>query len=321
MNIETRICETKGPQILFLTKMKELLTLANPTPAQKAQPNPMLLWKSYPMTMDQSSHSRHGKHFHVLVAPPWGFFGVKKLFVGGNKFCSWCNVIKDNTSELKIGPPRHGANIQRISNNWLTMASHTRCTCYDSQLDGRSSYAPLPCRGGDPGFTAAGGEAESDKSNSSTSDDDYKLNQGGSGGLFSEREMDYFCSTLKNVVLPSIVGCIPMVRSVCICHSAYCFRDLCQKHQRHQNSFKLMVNNGENFIATHGDCFKSVYEKYNQSSIKIFENLKLNPNHHYTLHVLEQLMIWGPMGGVAQWSGERFIGKLRGMETNKQLGE
>ncbi|KNZ55557.1 hypothetical protein VP01_2650g3 [Puccinia sorghi] len=288
-------------------------------------------------TFDQAACQRTSRHEQLIHCrdpqAPWGPTCVVAGFASpsAKKFFSWCNAIKEDTSELKIGPPRHGANVQRISNNWLTVETHSgredilRDTgIFYSELNLLEYRNPFKHVSLGMGFQTLSFKEKRHRGGGPGP----SVKRCGLGGLFSEREMDYFCGALKNVVLPSIIGCIPMVCSVCIRHSAYFFRDLCQKHQRHQSSFKSMVDNGEHFIphsmhthCQHGDCFKSAYEKYNQSSIKIFEDLKVNPNHHYALHVPEKLVIWGPMGGVAEWSGEQGIGKFRSMETNKRLAQ
>ncbi|KNZ53139.1 hypothetical protein VP01_3332g2 [Puccinia sorghi] len=56
------------------------------------------------------------------------------------------------------------------------------------------------------------------------------------------------------------------------------------------------------------------------SVVKIFKGIKVNPNHHYTLHIPEQLALWRPLGGVAEWSGKWCIGKLCSLETKNWLG-
>ncbi|EGG01735.1 uncharacterized protein MELLADRAFT_110771 [Melampsora larici-populina 98AG31] len=57
--------------------------------------------------------------------------------------------------------------------------------------------------------------------------------------------------------------------------------------------------------------FESLYKKYTLSSKKIFHNLIIKPNHHYALHIPEQIRMWGPLGQVAEFAGERLIGVLQ----------
>ncbi|KNZ59353.1 hypothetical protein VP01_1751g6 [Puccinia sorghi] len=340
-----------------------------------------------------------GRSVRVKLLPLIGDLGATHKVAGfashsAKKFCSWCNVTKDETSQLKIGPPRHGANVRRISNNWLNTTTHSgrddilRDTGVRyselNRLEYRDpvnhvalgmmhnwmegvlmhhfrerwgfqtlSFKEKRRRGGGLGPCAKRGrfdvpdaeaanaatrieadqEADSPESESSTSDDDYELNQSSSGGLFSESEMNYFRGALKNTVLPSIIGCIPSELGKSHCGKlkasqwyvlfvyviplivSEIFVGNIEGIKLHSNRWWIMENissliqcthivNTRRIRAAHGDRFKSSYEKYNRSSIKIFENLKVNPNHHYALHVPEQLALWGPMGGVAEWSGD-----------------
>jgi hypothetical protein len=50
---------------------------------------------------------------------------------------------------------------------------------------------------------------DEDESSESDDSDDFELNQGALGRLFSNAEMDYFRGALANVALPTVIGCIP----------------------------------------------------------------------------------------------------------------
>ncbi|KNZ60832.1 hypothetical protein VP01_1494g2 [Puccinia sorghi] len=193
-------------------------------------------------------------------------------------------------------------------------------------------------------------EDETDEDNTSSDSDDFQLNQGATGGLFSTIQMDYFRGALANVVLPTVVGCIPSQLGKSHCGKlkasqwyvlfvyvipliiSEMFVDQIENVRVHSNRWWIMENisslircthiiNARQIRPQHAERFQKSYEKYNRSSMKIFEDIKINPNHHYALHVPEQLALWGPLGGVAEWSGERCIGKLRSLETNNRLGE
>ncbi|KAG0141817.1 hypothetical protein CROQUDRAFT_24827, partial [Cronartium quercuum f. sp. fusiforme G11] len=60
----------------------------------------------------------------------------------------------------------------------------------------------------------------------------------------------------------------------------------------------------------YGERFLQSYAKYTKTSKEIFQNLKVLPNHHYALHVPEQMKLWGPLMGVSEFGGERLIGTL-----------
>ncbi|MBW0506696.1 hypothetical protein O181_046411 [Austropuccinia psidii MF-1] len=70
-----------------------------------------------------------------------------------------------------------------------------------------------------------------------------------------------------------------------------------------------------------GRKFQQSYEKYNNTSQEIFKNLKVLPNHHYALHIPEQMETWGPMNGVAEFWGKRLVGALQKIKTNERFGD
>ncbi|KNZ59018.1 hypothetical protein VP01_1816g3 [Puccinia sorghi] len=172
-------------------------------------------------------------------------------------------------------PTRNWCPLFRTQLDGITQSCHACCTWYDAQLDGRGAYVPLPRASGvqNPFIqrkTAQGRGSSSQCKAASigcsrcrSGHDNYKLNQGSLGGLFSEREMDYFCGALKNMVLPLIaskwyilfVYVIPLIVS-----------------EIFKISFLIRcthIVNTQQIRDTHGDCFKSSYESYNQSSVKI----------------------------------------------------
>ncbi|MBW0534013.1 hypothetical protein O181_073728, partial [Austropuccinia psidii MF-1] len=71
----------------------------------------------------------------------------------------------------------------------------------------------------------------------------------------------------------------------------------------------------------HAGRFFNAYNRYTTSSRELFNNPRIKPNHHLALHIPEQLKVWGPMMGVAEFAGERMIGKLQRVPTNRKIGE
>jgi hypothetical protein len=67
--------------------------------------------------------------------------------------------------------------------------------------------------------------------------------------------------------------------------------------------------------------FQESYEVYTKSSKLLFSNIHINPNHHYALHLPQQMNWWGPLMAIAEFSGERINGVLQSFETNGQLGK
>ncbi|POW04695.1 hypothetical protein PSTT_10183 [Puccinia striiformis] len=70
-----------------------------------------------------------------------------------------------------------------------------------------------------------------------------------------------------------------------------------------------------------GETFQQAYEAYTYSSKTVFSNIRINPNHHYALHLPQQMNWWGPPMAIAEFSGERINGLLQSFETNGQLGK
>ncbi|KAG0139957.1 hypothetical protein CROQUDRAFT_693264 [Cronartium quercuum f. sp. fusiforme G11] len=65
--------------------------------------------------------------------------------------------------------------------------------------------------------------------------------------------------------------------------------------------------------------FEVCYQKYHKTSVQIFGKLGMKPNHHYALHIPDQMRRWGPLGQVAEFAGERMIGFIQKIQTNTKL--
>ncbi|KAG0142861.1 hypothetical protein CROQUDRAFT_49650 [Cronartium quercuum f. sp. fusiforme G11] len=68
--------------------------------------------------------------------------------------------------------------------------------------------------------------------------------------------------------------------------------------------------------------FEMFYKKYTETLKTIFPEAKINPNHHYALHLGQQLRQWGPLYQVAEFHGEQLVGVLQQyfLSTNMVLG-
>jgi hypothetical protein len=67
--------------------------------------------------------------------------------------------------------------------------------------------------------------------------------------------------------------------------------------------------------------FKEAYLLYTQTSNLVFNTPKIVPNHHYALHVPEQMKWWGSLSNVLEFAGERVNGMLQKMKTNRIIGK
>jgi hypothetical protein len=180
-------------------------------------------------------------------------------------------------------------------------------------------------------------------------DDDAELDQG-PGGLFSTNEMEFFRLALAEVVLPTSVGCLPSQLGNAKCGKlkasqwytlfvyviplivADIFVTNINRIVESSNRALIMENiacliqcthivNSRRIKDVHRKRFEDSYERYTLTSQKIFQHLSILPNHHYALHVPQQQELWGPLGEVAEFTGERMIGKLGEIRTNNRLGK
>ncbi|KAI7967762.1 hypothetical protein MJO29_001039 [Puccinia striiformis f. sp. tritici] len=46
------------------------------------------------------------------------------------------------------------------------------------------------------------------------------------------------------------------------------------------------------------------YKKYSDTVGELFDDIKVQPNHHYSLHIPQQMTAWGPLAGVSEFADE-----------------
>ncbi|MBW0578052.1 hypothetical protein O181_117767 [Austropuccinia psidii MF-1] len=68
------------------------------------------------------------------------------------------------------------------------------------------------------------------------------------------------------------------------------------------------------------NIFSQAYELYQKTANQLFQNIKITPNHHYSMHMPGQLMNWGPLMGMSEFGGERLIKTLQKIKTNSLNG-
>ncbi|MBW0518928.1 hypothetical protein O181_058643 [Austropuccinia psidii MF-1] len=62
--------------------------------------------------------------------------------------------------------------------------------------------------------------------------------------------------------------------------------------------------------------FGQKYDVYKHTSNVLFPHIQITPNHHYAMHIPEQLLQWGPLNGISKYGGERLVGLLQKLKTN-----
>ncbi|MBW0560295.1 hypothetical protein O181_100010 [Austropuccinia psidii MF-1] len=66
--------------------------------------------------------------------------------------------------------------------------------------------------------------------------------------------------------------------------------------------------------------FAQTYRTYQKTSFDLFENIKLQPNHHYAMHLPDHFYWWGPTMGVFRFGSESLVGILQSLKTNHSIG-
>lgn len=69
------------------------------------------------------------------------------------------------------------------------------------------------------------------------------------------------------------------------------------------------------------DLYTECYNSYRRSIRQLFPSYKQKPNHHYAMHNGDILKYWGPLPALSEFPGERLIGLLQCVNTNKKTGE
>ncbi|EFP86331.2 uncharacterized protein PGTG_12287 [Puccinia graminis f. sp. tritici CRL 75-36-700-3] len=184
----------------------------------------------------------------------------------------------------------------------------------------------------------------------SDEDDDILLNSGLGGSFFTEGDVERFRAAMKHIVLPPGVPHLPHnlgeashgKLSASQWHALYVFvipLVICELYidevgaiDLHSNRYKFLANTAQLVQCTNvvfarkfkqGDIkrFEMHYKKYSQSVQELFENIKVQPNHHFALHTPQQMSDWGPLVSVAEFAGERLIGFLQKINTNNKIDE
>ncbi|POW15100.1 hypothetical protein PSTT_02351 [Puccinia striiformis] len=179
---------------------------------------------------------------------------------------------------------------------------------------------------------------------------DILLNGGLQGGFFSQDDIKCFRAGMKHVVLPPGVPHLPHnlrepkhgKLSASQWHALFVFiipivlldmyLDNVGKIDLKSNLYKFLVNTAHLVQCTNvifsrkfkpGDLkrFEMHYKKYSDTVGELFDNIKVQPNHHYSLHIPQHMTAWGPLAGVSEFAGERLIGFLQKIKTNNKIDE
>ncbi|WAQ87356.1 hypothetical protein PtA15_8A260 [Puccinia triticina] len=189
-----------------------------------------------------------------------------------------------------------------------------------------------------------------DVSDKSEDDEDILLEGGLGGTFFSANDIDTFRTGMSHVVLPPGVPHLPHnlgdvkhgKLSASQWHALFVFivpLVLCEMYvdevgtlDVRSNWYRVLENTAHLVACTNvvfaqrfksGDIkrFEMHYKKYLDLVGGLFKGVKVQPNHHFSLHIPQQMASWGPLAGVAEFPGERLIGFLQKINTNNKIDE
>ncbi|KAG0150416.1 hypothetical protein CROQUDRAFT_652323, partial [Cronartium quercuum f. sp. fusiforme G11] len=176
-------------------------------------------------------------------------------------------------------------------------------------------------------------------------DDDYNLQLGTAASLFSEREQKDFNRLLAGVVLPAGINRLPLNlgdtrhgklkavqwKSLYIYIIPLIVPELLVldvEDSKKTSTHAMIIENITRLCRctqivlanehTKADCneFRSMYNRYNDTSRLLFNDTRILPNHHYALHIPDQLCFWGPLMAISEFAGEWMNGLLQKVKTN-----
>ncbi|MBW0514308.1 hypothetical protein O181_054023 [Austropuccinia psidii MF-1] len=187
------------------------------------------------------------------------------------------------------------------------------------------------------------------ESNIGLDDDDLKLGQGFGGGLMSQGSIQILRNVMLTMIIPAGASILPTnlgsakygrlkAAQWLTLYTLVMPLVILDIYIEGQGTIHVESNRGR-FLQNTGDLiqcmriactrvlrdghvgrFYNSYSWYTVTLQKIFKNPRVKPNHHYALHIPEELKIWGPLLGVAAFSGERIIGILQKIPTNGKIG-
>ncbi|MBW0591405.1 hypothetical protein O181_131120 [Austropuccinia psidii MF-1] len=67
--------------------------------------------------------------------------------------------------------------------------------------------------------------------------------------------------------------------------------------------------------------FIKEYKNYCQTSQKLFMDITIVPNHHYALHLADQMKWWDPLLAISEFPGERINRWLQKVSNNGLIGK
>lgn len=181
-------------------------------------------------------------------------------------------------------------------------------------------------------------------------DSDFDMQHQTQATLFSERERLDFNNFLQDVVLPSgidrvplnlgearhgklkasqwktiFVYLIPLIIPQMLVLDVDDFPKTSNRSLILENVAKLCRCTQIVLAKKHTEAdikeFEFMYNRYNQTSKGLFNDARVLPNHHFALHIPQQMAYWGPLLAVSEFPGERMNGVLQKIKTNHRTSK
>lgn len=191
---------------------------------------------------------------------------------------------------------------------------------------------------------------ESSGGDDTSVEEDILVDGGLDGGFFSQEDILHFCVSMSNIVLPPglphlppnlgeskhgklsakqwhalFVYIIPLVIFEMYVDNVASMNIESNRSQVLLNTSQLVhctnIVFAQYFKPADVKRFEKHYQNYSDKVGTLFRSVKFQPNHHFALHILEQMQAWSPLRGVAEFGGERLIGFLQKLRTNNKIGE
>ncbi|KNZ51125.1 hypothetical protein VP01_4082g1 [Puccinia sorghi] len=168
------------------------------------------------------------------------------------------------------------------------------------------------------------------QSGSNNSNEDILLNSGFSGSFFSKYDINHFATLMKQVALPPGVPHLPenlgqakhSKLGASQWHMLFFFivpLVLCEMYVDEVGHINVS-SNWYKFLENMAHLL-AFMNKYSDLVGRLFEGVKIQPNHHFPLHIPQQMASWGPLSGVTEFPGKHLRGCFQKISTKNKIGK
>ncbi|KNZ62846.1 hypothetical protein VP01_1216g4 [Puccinia sorghi] len=253
-------------------------------------------------------------------------------------FCSWCKCQKSNMMDMQLGPSRKRLETRRQARYgtcWLELnrllywdpVKHVALGVMHNWYKGVLQHHWRVRWAFEPKLTQH--DAHNDQLENV---EDSDLDKSSSSCHFQDTALLNIRKVITNIVVPLVEG-NQMAFTVCYIPLSllnFFWDDPTSGPKSGQA--KMFLNFSSLVICTsivslkgvtndHCNKFAEAYRLYTETAKDVFQWPKVTPNHHYALHLPDQLQWWGPLPNVSEFSGKHINGMLQKINTNGQIGK